>query len=204
MKKLFLIVLLLAPMPALSQEAPVEPAAPEAATEAAKPAPVNVDISAFDTNGDGKIDSTEAAALLTADPSVTDVTSDVGALVEAAKSIKGKSGTELAIAIALLLAVIFKLLLSLIKVASKNTDWFKSPRGKAALKYTTLGLGALAAIGAGIAASVGAGIGWVEVVIIGLSGPGAMVVHEISSLLPGVGKHASVPGSDVPTPPANG
>jgi hypothetical protein len=201
MKSLILIAMfLLAPLPALTQPAPEKPAA----TDAAKPAVP--DISAFDTNGDGKIDATEAASMVHKDPSVTDVMSDVGGVVEAAKSIKGKSGVELALAISMLLAIVFKLMLSLVKVASKNTDWFKSSRGKAALKYSTLGLGALAALGAGVASAVGSGMGWVEVVIIGLAGPGAMVVHEISSLLPGVGKHASVPGSDVPppTPPANG
>lgn len=176
-----------------------EPPPPATPAPAATPAtPATPDISAFDANGDGKIDAEEAKALLDSDPTAADGVKDVLGVVEAARDLKGKSGTELAIGIAMLLAIIFKLLLSLVKVLSKNTEWFKSSRGKAALKYSTLGLGALAAIGAGIAAGVGAGLGWVEVVIIGLSGPGAMVVHEVSSLLPGVGKHASVPTSDEP------
>ena len=97
----------------------------------------------------------------------------------------------MALAIAALLAAIFKGLLSLVKVLAKNTGWFDSSKGKAALKYSTLGLGALAAAGAGIAMALGADLAWWDVLIIGLSGPGSMVVHELASLLPGVGKHAS-------------
>jgi hypothetical protein len=171
--------------PSFAQE---EPAAPAAAEQ-----PKDIPTSDLDTNGDGKISAEEAKALLDADAGVGDVVSGVSDTIEAAKDLKGKTGTDLALGISALLAVIFKMLLSLMKIVSKNTGWFEGARGKAALKYSTLALGGLAAIGAGIAMALGAGLAWWDVVIIALSGPGAMIVHEVSSLLPGVGKHASVP-----------
>jgi hypothetical protein len=152
-----------------------------------------VSVSDIDTNKDGKIDAKEAKALLDKDAGVGDVVSGVSDTIEAAQGLKGMKGKELALGIAMLLAVLFKMLLSLVKVMSKNTGWFAGARGKAALKYCTLALGALAAVGAGIAMGLGVGLDWIDVVIVALSGPGAMVVHELASLLPGVGKHASVP-----------
>jgi hypothetical protein len=182
---LFALMLICTPTLILAQEEPAEPADQPVMT---------VPIKDLDTNNDGRIDAEEAKALIEKDASGADVAKGVGEVVDAARNIKGKSGNQLALAISVLLAAIFKMLLSLIKVVSKNTDWFKSSRGKSALKYSTLALGALAAIGAGIATAMGANLGWMDVLIIGLSGPGSMVVHELSSLLPGVGKHASKEG----------
>jgi hypothetical protein len=180
MKKILLVVAcLMLPASTLAQDTPIPPAMGD-----------------VDANADGKIDKDETKALVDKEASVADTVSDVGDVADAVGGLKGKSGKGLAMAIALLLATIFKMLLSFVKILSKNTGWFDGARGKAALKYTTLALGALAALGAGVAASMGAGLDWLDIAIIAGSGPGSMVVHELSSLLPGVGKHASVPGSD--------
>lgn len=157
-----------------------------------KPTP----LSEIDTDGDGKVSAEEAKAFKDADADAGDVAKDVVAIVDASKDLKGKSGTELWLGISGLLAVIFKGLLSLLKVVSKSTGWFDGSRGKAALKYSTLGLGFLAAGGAGIAMAAGVNMAWYDVLIVGLSGPGSMIVHEFMSLAPGVGKHASVPDPD--------
>jgi hypothetical protein len=178
-KRLIFIVALLMPVTIMAQDA--------------EPVPV----SEIDTNKDGKISAVEAKAYKDKEATVGDVVEGVTEVVDAAQDLKGKSGTGLALGISLMLAAIFKTLLSLVKVMSGSTGWFAGKRGKAALKYLTLGLGALAAGGAGIFMALGVGdLAWWDVIIVGLSGPGSMVVHELMSLAPGVGKHASVPDPD--------
>lgn len=163
MKRLFLIVALLAiPTVAQTQDAP-------------KPAAV----SDIDKDGDGKASAEETKALVDKDVSVTETVGELGDVVEAAKDLKGKSGTPLALAIAMFLAALFKGVLSLIKVLAKNTTVFVGRKGKTRLKYTTVALGALAAAGAGVANSLGAGLPWYDVAIIACGGPGAMVVHTL-------------------------
>ena len=161
--------------------APAAVAAPAKAT----PAPA-VDAS-IDLDKDGKVSAEETKALVDKDASVGDVVKEGSAALDAAKDLKGKSGKSLALALAIFLAALFKMLLSTVKVASKSTDWFKTKRGK----YSTLVLGGFAAAGAGAAAMMGVPFDWMDIAVVGLSGPGSMIAHELSALLPGVGKHTS-------------
>lgn len=187
MKKLILLSFLLIPAFSFAQDEAAP--APDAATAVA------ADI---DTNKDGKVSADETEKLIDKDETVNDVASGVGDVVDAAQGLKGKKGTELAVAISVLLAAIFKMLLSLVKVLSKTTNWFATKKGKLTLKYMTLGLGVLAAVGAGITSSLGAGFGWVEILIIGLSGPGSVAAHELSFLIPGVNKKKEEPKAEEP------
>jgi hypothetical protein len=174
MKACLLAALLLLPVSASAQdEAPEKPAV--AATSA-------------DTNADGKVDGEESKALAEADAKASDVVEDVGGLAKAIgdyKDNKANKGTMMALA--LLLAMIFKMLLSLVKVLAKNTKVFAGKKGKAWLKYSTMALGALV----GVCANLAFGVGWLDALILAGSGPLSMVVHEYSSLLPVAGKHSA-------------
>jgi hypothetical protein len=163
MKRLLIIaVLLLAPQVVSSQEKP-------------KPAPKPAVTSSMDTNKDGKVDAKEMAAATKADASVGDVMADGAEVVDAVKDMKdGSSGLPNSTLLALLLGVIFKLLLSGMKVAGKNIAWFKSKDGKRVIKYSTLGLGAAAALCANLAF----GMHWMEAAQLLLSGPIAVAIHE--------------------------
>jgi hypothetical protein len=172
---LFALTLFCIPTLTFAQE-PAPAAEPAATTEKAAPATSDID-----TNKDGRIDSDETKALVDKDENVSDVVDGAGEAIDAAKNMKGKKGTELALAIALFLAALFKSLLSLIKVLKKSTNIFKTKKGKKILKLSTIGLGVLAAVGAGIANTMGAGFGWMEILMIGLSGPGSLAVHELTS-----------------------
>lgn len=164
----------LAPVkPEVTVPAPAAPAAPAVAAPTAKPA---TPVSSLDTNGDGKVDAAETAAATAKDSTVKDVIKDGTDVISAAKGVKD-SGTPKAVAIAVLLGAIFKLLLSLIKVLAKNVAWFKSQDGKRVVKYSTLALGVLATLTANLAF----GMGWVDAIMILLSGPIAVAIHEYTS-----------------------
>jgi hypothetical protein len=79
--------------------------------------------------------------------------------------------------VSLLLAAVFKLLLSLLKVLAKSLAWFKSQDGKRILKYSTIGLGSAAAL----VANLSFGLSWVDALTILLSGPLAVAIHEYTS-----------------------
>ena len=127
----------------------------------------------MDTNGDGKIDASEAAAETDKEVGVGDVVSDAGAVVDAAQALKGKTEGK-ATLIMLLLGAIFKLLLSGIKLVKKSTNWFHAKKAKRIIKYMTIGLGAAAALMSNLAF----GMSWLEAGIILLSGPMAVAIHE--------------------------
>jgi hypothetical protein len=63
------------------------------------------------------------------------------------------------------------------KVLGKNIAWFKTKDGKRVVKYSTLGLGAAAALLANLAF----GMHWLDAVQILLSGPLAVAIHEYTS-----------------------
>jgi len=156
--------------PAVTPAAPVTAPAPKPAVVAPKPT------SSLDLNGDGKVDATEIAAATNSDATPSDIIKDGAEVVGAAKGMKD-SGLPKGVAIAVLLGVIFKLLLSLMKILGKNLAWFKTQDGKRVIKYSTLGLGALA----GLMANLAFGMGWIDAITVLLSGPLAVAIHEYTS-----------------------
>ncbi len=155
MRRLLLVVaLLFTPMEVFSQEAPP----PASASD-------------LDSNKDGKVDATEAAAATGGDASVSEVLEDATGVYDA---VKNKNSLPKGTFWAILLGTIFKLLLSGIKVLGNNVAWFKSKDGKRVLKYSTIGLGAAAAI----AANFGLGWDWMDAAQLLLSGPLAVAIHE--------------------------
>lgn len=155
----------------MSVQADPEPAAP-AATEA--PAPANP-AAALDTNKDGKVDAKEVAAATEAEADMGDVVADGSeAVSEITKVVKNKDSMPTGTIILIILGVVFKLLLSTIKVLGRNIAWFKTKDGKRVVKYSTLGLGAAA----GLVANLAFGMHWIEAVQIILSGPLAVAIHE--------------------------
>jgi hypothetical protein len=164
MKALRLIILgalLALPMSVQAQDDP-KPEAPAAASE-------------LDTNKDGKVDAKETAAATEADAGVGDVIAEGADVVKAAKALADKDESmPVGTMILVLLGAIFKLLLSLMKVLGKNIAWFKSKDGKRVIKYSTIGLGAAAAL----VANLGFGMHWIEAAQLVLSGPLAVAIHE--------------------------
>lgn len=130
-----------------------------------------VAVSPLDINKDGKVDATETAVATDAKPSISDTVKDAAEVYDVAKS---KDSLPKGTFWALLLGTIFKLLLSGLKLAGKNVGWFTSKDGKRVLKYSTLGLGAAAAV----AANFALGWGWVDAVQLLLAGPLAVAIHE--------------------------
>jgi hypothetical protein len=85
---------------------------------------------------------------------------------------------------AALLAAIFKLLLSGVKITGGMPDFWKGERGKAALRLTTLGFGGLVYL----ASTLAMGMSWWEALLLAMSGPASMIIHEYSRLIPGLKK----------------
>lgn len=135
--------------------------------------PAATSAGSMDTNKDGKVDADETAAAIDKEADVGDVVADVGEVVGAAKGL-GSSKDGKATLIMILLGAIFKLLLSGIKLIKGKTNWFRAKKAKRIVKYTTLGLGALA----GLMANLIFGMSWIEAGIIVLSGPISVAIHE--------------------------
>lgn len=140
---------------------------PSYAQEPATPA------GAMDTNADGKVDADETKAAIEGDVDVKDVVLDVTDVVAAVQDLKGKK-EGMATLIMVLLGAVFKLLLSAVKLIKAKTKWFHAKKAKRILKYTTLGLGAAAAL----LSNLVFGMGWIEAGIILLSGPISVAIHE--------------------------
>lgn len=156
--KTFLMVLLVGlASPALAQE-PDIPAGPSG---------IGIDL-----NGDGKVDANEVLVVYGSDVDAGNLTQDLHHLVNAVQDMKDDSTAKVA-GVAALLAVVFKLLLSLLKLIAK-TEFFSTRKGKRIVKYSTLGLGALA----GLAANLSFGVSWIEALMIFASGPLAVAFHE--------------------------
>ncbi len=107
---------------------------------------------------------------LDADPSIGEVISEVTDVIADAGDLK----TGKFLAIAAFLAGLFKLLLSLLKLTS---NFFKN---KTVPKIAALVLG----LATYLFANLALGVGWVDALILAGSGPGAILFHEISKLIP--------------------
>jgi hypothetical protein len=142
---------------------------PSFAQDGPKPAAAG----SMDTDKDGKVDAKETAAEIDKEVEVGDAVKDIGAVVDAAKDLKGKK-EGMAALIMVLLGAIFKLLLSSIKLIKAKTNWFHAKKAKRIIKYTTLGLGAVAALMSNLVF----GMSWIDAGIILLSGPLSVAVHE--------------------------
>ena len=167
MRAILFVCLMAMPFAALAEPTP-------AATEAVAPsAPAAT--SKLDTNNDGKVDAAETAAATNADADVGDLIADGADTVSTIKNVVDKKDTmPVGTMILVILGVVFKLLLSLMKVLGRNIAWFKSKDGKRVVKYSTLGLGAAAALVANLAF----GMNWIEAAQLLLAGPIAVAIHE--------------------------
>lgn len=127
----------------------------------------------MDKNRDGKIDAWEMVEASKGKASADDVVAYGTEVAKAAKDLHG-SKTKSVTLWAVLLGAIFKLLLSLVKVVGKNFARFDSKESKRAIKYSTLALGAMAAL----CANFGFGLPWPNAIEFLLSGPLAVAIHE--------------------------
>lgn len=134
---------------------------------------------ALDTNNDGVVDAKEMAAATNADADVGDVVADSADAAKVIGKLVGDKDPAMPVGtmVLLILGVVFKLLLSSIKLVGKNVAWFKTKDGKRVIKYSTLGLGAAA----GLVANLAFGMSWLEAAQIVLSGPLAVAIHEYTS-----------------------
>jgi len=114
---------------------------------------------------------------------VNDVVTDAKGVVEAfvalkaAKSAGDKAAAKLGLM--LLLAAIFKVLLSCVKFTG---EFWKGVKGKLALRLSTLVLG----IAVALLAHFGAGEDWMSAVMLGISGPLAISFHELFDIIVGL------------------
>ena len=98
------------------------------------------------------------------------------------------------VALAAAMAVGLKMLLSLLEAWK---GYFKDVRGRAALKIITLVVGLIAFI----ATNVGLGLPFWQSIVLAGGGPGAILVHELTKLIPVLrGKQKTMPES---MPPAS-
>jgi hypothetical protein len=95
---------------------------------------------------------------------------------------------------AAIFAVILKLLLSGI---SNWRDYFNTDKGKAWVRLITLIVGFLAFI----ATNIGLKMPWWQALILALGGPGAILVHEITKIIPALQGKGPLPPSDPPPAP---
>jgi hypothetical protein len=155
-------------VPAAAITAPVvaTPApAPAPAVDAAPAAPAT-DAAAAPAPGD-KISDADMKEIL-------DNANEVLAAYRTVKTTNGSKAKLLAIFAGL--AILFKLLLSLLKVVIK-ADFWKGDKAKWIIRCTTAVLG----LAVFLCANLGAGVPWLDAVMLGLSGPFAIVVHEFTS-----------------------
>lgn len=134
-----------------------------------------VPASSMDKNNDGKIDAWETVEVSKEEASADDVVKYGTEVADAAKDLHG-ADTKSVTLWAVLLGALFKLMLSLVKVMGKNFSWFESKESKRIIKYSTLGLGAIAAVCANVAFA----LPWPEAIEFLLSGPLAVAIHEYS------------------------
>lgn len=107
----------------------------------------------------------------------------------AAEASDQQTKTARMMAMAATIAVILKMLIS---AAKSWTDFFTTDKGKAWIRISTLILG----FAAFILTNVGFGISWWQALIVAGGAPGAILVHELTSLVPvveGKKKLADVP-----------
>jgi len=155
-----------------------EPAAPETAAPTAAPAKPATAPEKLDTNKDGVVDGDEAVAATEGEATVGETLDEINETVGAAKGLSKVKDAEgwhaKLMIIAAFLAALFKLLLSGIKLIKAQTKWFEKKKAKRILKYSTLGLGALA----GLASNIVFGLPIMDCIVIFMSGPVAVAIHE--------------------------
>lgn len=171
-RAIFAAILLLTPFLADAQEPAPPPAEPTAVETPAKPEPA--------------MTGEEAMDLVDKDVEVTDAVKDAGEIVDAAKALKdADDDVDPKVLITILLAAIFKFLLSALKLSGRFSDklkaFWESDKGKLILRLSTLVLGA----GVMLVANLGAGVPWLEALFMGIgSGPGALAIHESFKIIP--------------------
>jgi hypothetical protein len=119
----------------------------------------------------------EFTELVDGDVKINDVVSNVTEVYEAVKTYRGEQDAKAKLALLLLLlAIAFKTVISGAKLIAN--EFLSSPRGKTAIRVSTLFLG-LAVL---MLSRVGAGMHWIDAFFLSLSGPGAIVVHELLAI----------------------
>jgi len=115
---------------------------------------------------------------VTTENPIKDVVTNIKDVVAKAKEVsKTSDKTEKLLIILGLLAALFKLLISLLKVLSK---WFTSKVGGTVIRISTLVLG----VGVFLVTNLALKMPWYDAVWLSLSGPGALVLHELTLLIP--------------------
>lgn len=188
MKKLLFALLLVLTFSSISmaEETAKAPAAPAvaAAAPAVTPAAPVASPAATATVETPKADSatTEAApapedAKKITEEDMKEILANADEVLSAYRSVKDANGSKAKMfAIFAALAIVFKLLLSLLKVVVKVEFW-KGAKAKWILRCVTAALG----LAVFLFASLGTGTPWYDAVVLGLSGPFAIVVHEFTS-----------------------
>lgn len=118
----------------------------------------------------------QVEAWVAGEVSYESVSVEVQEAITAFANARAAERTAMLAAIMALLATLFKLLLSGVKLVGGMT--FLTQRQKSVIRLTTIGLG----IGVYLTSSLVAGMPWWEALFLSLSGPGAMAVHEYSRL----------------------
>lgn len=133
-----------------------------------------------------KADPTEEfIELVDGDVKIHDVTSNVTEVYEAIKTYRGEKDAQARLALLLLLlAIAFKTVISGAKLVAN--EFLSGRMGKNIIRVSTLFLG-LAVL---MLSRMGAGMHWIDAFFLSLSGPGAIVVHEILDIFSG-GKDVS-------------
>lgn len=153
-----------------------------AAAPASAPAPASQPTVAV---GTGTVTPTVASPEAEHVPTPAEVVKEAGAVAAAAGEYftGSKEGDAAAKKFGLLalITTVLKLLLSLLKMAS---SFWSETRGKWVLRIITLGLGVVIAI----VSSMAIGMPWWDAVLLGLSGPGAVALHEYQKLIPALSK----------------
>jgi hypothetical protein len=106
-----------------------------------------------------------------------ELSQDLQDAVAAVHRIKSADRTGRLAAIMLALAAIFKMLLSLAKTAASMGIWSKFQGGVIRLVTVCLGVAVFCT------SSIAGGLPWWEALMLSFSGPGALVLHEYSSLV---------------------
>lgn len=79
---------------------------------------------------------------------------------------------------AAVLAAVFKVLISGLRMTGTWEGWWRGKDAKTALRIITVTLG----LGTFLMSHLAMGKSWFEALVLGLAGPGAMVIHEYSKL----------------------
>ena len=96
--------------------------------------------------------------------------------------------------IAAIIAVVLKTLLSML---AGWKDYFQTDKGKAWLRLITLIVGFVAFV----ATNIGFGIPWWQALVVAVGGPGAILVHEVTKIVPALRGQGLLPPS-IPPPAA--